>query len=106
MLKVLSIFGLVLIAVVAQPDVLRGGVFTAVQASDDHNDALAAIKRGEILPYSKIRRIVQKKMGGKIIGERLRRTNRGWVYELRIRGDKGKILFAIVDARTGKILNR
>ncbi len=76
------------------------------QQRDDHNDALSAIKRGEILSLGKIKGVVERKLKGKMVGERLRRTNRGWIYEVRVRRDDGKVMFAIVDAATGRIMSQ
>jgi uncharacterized membrane protein YkoI len=76
------------------------------QQRDDHNDALSAIKRGEILSLGKIKGMVERKLKGKMVGERLRRTNRGWIYEVRVRRDDGKVMFAIVDAATGRIMSQ
>ena len=77
----------------------------AVAVFDEHDDALKAIRNGEVLPYSKIKRTTEKKLKGKIVGERLRRTNRGWVYELRVReNNSGRVLFVVVDAANGAIL--
>ncbi len=73
---------------------------------DDHDDALKAIKRGEILSYDRIRSIAERELGGKMVGERLRRTNRGWVYEVRVRRNDGKVVFAIINAGSGKIVSK
>jgi hypothetical protein len=73
---------------------------------DDHDDALKAIKRGEILSYDRIRSIAERELGGKMVGERLRRTNRGWVYEIRVRRNDGKVVFAIINAGSGKIVSK
>ncbi len=70
----------------------------------DHDAALEAIKRGEILSYKQIRKIIRKNLKGKVVGERLRRTNQGWVYELRVRQEDGHVVFAVINAKTGKIL--
>ena len=79
----------------------------AAQSSDEHDAALKAIRNGEVLQYSKIKRRTEKAINGRIVGERLRRTNRGWVYELRVRqNNTGKVLFVIVDAATGAILKK
>jgi len=72
----------------------------------EQDDALEMMKRGEILSYSKIRDIVRTRIGGRLVGERLRHTNSGWVYEVRVRQKDGRVVFAIIDAKTGRILNR
>jgi len=73
-------------------------------AADEHDDVLRAIKRGELMSYAKIKRIAEAKLHGVVVGQKLRRTNRGWQYDLRVRRKDGKVLVAIVDARTGEIV--
>ncbi|UTW56359.1 PepSY domain-containing protein [Kordiimonas sp. SCSIO 12610] len=73
---------------------------------DDHDDALKAIKRGEILSYDRIKSVAERELGGKMVGERLRRTNQGWVYEVRVRRNDGKVVFAIINAGSGKVISK
>jgi uncharacterized membrane protein YkoI len=75
-----------------------------VLAADEHDDVLRAIKRGELMSYAKIKRIAESKLNGVVVGQKLRRTNRGWQYDLRIRRSNGHVLVAIVDAKTGEIV--
>ncbi len=77
----------------------------AVVVDDEHDDALKAIKRGDILSYSAIRRTVEKKLNGRVVDLRLRRTNRGWQYFLRVSQKNGRVVAAVVDARNGRILS-
>jgi len=77
----------------------------SVYARDDQDAALKALKRGDILPYAKIKKRAEKQLGGRVVGSNLRRTNKGWQYDLRVRRDNGKVVVAIVDARSGKILH-
>ncbi|TNE61921.1 MAG: hypothetical protein EP335_14655 [Alphaproteobacteria bacterium] len=79
--------------------------FMGQKKQDDHDEALEAIKRGDILPYSHIKRMVEDRLSGVIVGQKLRRTNRGWQYDLRVRRKDGKVLVAIVDAASGHILS-
>lgn len=73
-------------------------------AADEHDDVLRAIKRGELMSYAKIKRIAEAKLDGVVVGQKLRRTNRGWQYDLRVRRKDGKVLVAIMNARTGEIV--
>ncbi|MCK0068700.1 PepSY domain-containing protein [Kordiimonas laminariae] len=79
-------------------------VNTAV-AADEHDEALKAIKRGDIMSYSQIRKIVQSKLKGRVVNIQLRRTNRGWQYFMRVSKNNGRVVAAVVDARNGKILS-
>lgn len=72
----------------------------------EHENAREALKRGDILPYSQIKKIVERQVGGKVVGQKLRRTNRGWQYDLRVRPDNGRVMVLVVDARTGAIVSR
>lgn len=93
-----SIFVVAIVALMAMASPV------VAHAADDQNAALKALKRGEILPYAKIKRKVEQSVGGQIVGSNLRRTNRGWQYDLRLRRKNGKVVVAIVDAKTGRIL--
>ncbi|MCJ9429512.1 PepSY domain-containing protein [Kordiimonas marina] len=72
---------------------------------DEHDEALDATRHGDILPYWRIRRMVEDRLDGKIVGQKLRRTNQGWQYDLRVRRKDGKVLVAIVNAATGAIIS-
>ncbi len=72
---------------------------------DDHDDALKAIKRGEIMSYSQIKRSVQSRLGGRVVDIKLRLTNRGWQYFLRLTRKDGRVVAAVVDGATGRILS-
>lgn len=72
--------------------------------SDEHDDAQKAVQRGEIKSYAEIRRIVENKLGGRVVDLKLRRTNRGWQYFLRVSRNDGRVVATVVDARTGKII--
>lgn len=72
--------------------------------SDEHDDAQKAVRRGEIKSYAEIRRMVENRLGGRVVDLKLRRTNRGWQYFLRVSKENGRVVATVVDARTGKIL--
>lgn len=63
-----------------------------------------ALRRGEIMTLARIKNIVQSRLKGRVVSQRLRRTNRGWQYYLRLRQDDGNVISAVVDAKTGEIL--
>lgn len=74
------------------------------RSSDEHDDAQKAVQRGEIKSYAEIRRMVENRLGGRVVDLKLRRTNRGWQYFLRVSRENGRVVAAVVDGRTGKIL--
>ena len=73
--------------------------------AQDHDRAYKATRAAGLLPYARIRKIVERNVGGKIISQKLVRTNTdNWVYQLRLRRSNGRIAFAVVNAKTGKII--
>jgi len=77
----------------------------AAASHDEHDDALAAIKRGEIMSFSQIKRVVESRLGGRVVDLKLRRTNQGWQYFLRVSRKDGRVVAAVVDAKTARILS-
>lgn len=74
-------------------------------AVQDQDRAYKATKAAGLLPYARIRKIAEKQIGGKIISQKLVRTNmENWVYQLRIRKNDGRVTFAVINAKTGRIL--
>ncbi|WP_374764102.1 PepSY domain-containing protein [Yunchengibacter salinarum] len=69
----------------------------------DHEAALEARRAGLILPLAELRRRVARQLPGRIVGHRLLRTNRGWVYELRLISARGRVLYSLVEADTGRV---
>lgn len=73
--------------------------------AQDQDRAYKATKAAGLLPYARIRKIAEKQVGGKIISQKLVRTNiENWVYQLRIRKKDGRVAFAVINAKNGKIL--
>ena len=72
----------------------------------DQDRAYKATKAAGLLPYARIRNIAEKRIGGKIISQKLVRTNmENWIYQLRIRKNDGRVAFAVINAKSGKILS-
>lgn len=72
----------------------------------DQDRAYKATKAAGLLPYARIRNIAEKRIGGKIISQKLVRTNmENWIYQLRIRRKDGRVAFAVINAKNGKILS-
>ena len=77
-----------------------------VSVAQDQDRAYKATKAAGLLPYARIRRIAEKQIGGKIVSQKLVRTNmENWIYQLRIRKKDGRVAFAVINAKTGKILS-
>lgn len=104
-MRYIFIFGWIFAVVSAVP--LIGGAQPWLAASaQQHDNAREALKRGEIMPYSSIKKIVERQIDGKIVGQKLRRTNQGWQYDLRVRADGGRVMVLVVDATNGNIVSR
>ena len=99
------LFGILFISLVWFAVPLAGGPLSSA-VMQEHEDAREALKRGAILPYSRIKKIIESQVGGKVVGQKLRRTNQGWQYDLRVRPQNGRVMVLVVDARTGAIVSR
>ncbi|WP_262694843.1 PepSY domain-containing protein [Kordiimonas aquimaris] len=82
------------------------GISVQQALADEHDDAREALRRGDILPYSQIKRIVESQLDGKVVGQKLRRTNRGWQYDLRLRPPNGRVMVLVVNAKNGNIISK
>ncbi|GAB2507150.1 PepSY domain-containing protein [Pseudoxanthomonas sangjuensis] len=89
---------------------IAAGPFFAVSAASadkrgqDHIDARELLRRGEILPLSRILQIVQEKAPGDVIEVELDHSDKhGWEYEVKVLAANGRVLEVKLDARTGTI---
>lgn len=77
--------------------------FLPAQTRGEQDHALEMMKRGEVMPYSRIKKIAETQLHGRMVGERFFRSNRGWIYEVRVLRQDGRVVFAVIDAKTGEI---
>ena len=80
---------------------------TVAARADDHDDqyrAYEALEAGEILPLGTILSLIADVAPGAPIEVELERDDGLWVYELEIRGPRGRLIELEVDAATGRIL--
>ncbi len=99
------LFGILFITLCWLTAPISGGPVSGA-VLQEHEDAREALKRGAILPYSRIKKIIESQVGGRVVGQKLRRTNQGWQYDLRVRPENGRVMVLVVDARTGAIVSR
>ena len=70
----------------------------------DHDRALEAVQRGEVLPLEKVLAAVRTSVEGSIVRTKLKQKNGVWVYELKSIGRDGRMRKIRVDAKTAALL--
>lgn len=70
----------------------------------DHEQARAALARGEIRPLAEILTEVEKRWVGQVIETELEHDDGRWVYDLRMLPPSGRIYRLKLDAATGHLL--
>ncbi len=70
----------------------------------DHDIALEALERGEILPLETVLSEVRKTIHGEVVGIELERERETWLYRIKIIAPGNSMIEAHVDARTAKVL--
>ena len=68
-----------------------------------HDEVRRAVERGEIRPLAEIRDAIRDKLPGEIVGVEIERKRGRWLYEFRVIDQRGRLLEAYVDARSGEI---
>ena len=70
----------------------------------EHEIARAALRRGEILPLTRILPIVQRRVPGDVIKIKLDDDDKRIEYEVKVLTSNGRVIEVELDARTGRIL--
>lgn len=84
---------------------LASGPVAAQQAVDfDHVAAREALRRGEVLPLTRVLAIAQASVPGDVVLVRLIRQENGWRYRVRILTESGRLRVVRIDAATGRVL--
>lgn len=76
----------------------------ALADDDDHVAAREALRRGEILPLTRILAIAQRAEPGDVIEIELDRHREGWRYKVKVLTPGGRVRKLRIDARTGAVL--
>jgi uncharacterized membrane protein YkoI len=85
--------------------VLATALGAAAQPADyDHVAAREALRRGEVLPLSRVLAIAQGAVPGDVVLVRLIRQDYGWRYRIRILTESGRLRLVRIDAATGRII--
>lgn len=91
---------------VVLPTVVLADPMAAFQR--DHEQAREALRRGEILPLTRILPIVQKRVPGEVIKIKLDDDDDDHpdriIYEVKVLTSSGRVIELELDARTGKVL--
>jgi uncharacterized membrane protein YkoI len=72
--------------------------------ADDHDIALGALARQEILPLETVLSRVRKTISGDVVGIELAQNDGVWVYELKVIGPGNNMVEAFIDARTAEVI--
>lgn len=72
--------------------------------AEDHDVALRALARQEILPLETVLSEVRKTVSGEIVGVELERNGGVWLYEIKIIAPGDNMVEAVVDARTARVV--
>lgn len=86
--------------------VIALGAATGVVASDKEHDVIReALRRGEVLPLTKILAIATKEVPGDIVEVELESKKSGLLkYEIKVLTANGRVREIEIDARTGAVL--
>lgn len=71
---------------------------------EDHVAAREALRRGEILPLSRILTVVQRRVPGDVIDVELERKDGRWRYEVKVLTSTGRVREVKLDARNAAVL--
>ena len=72
--------------------------------ASEHEIAREALRRGEILPLTRILPIVQQRVAGDVIKIKLDDDDKRIEYEVKVLTPNGRVIEVELDARTGRIL--
>jgi uncharacterized membrane protein YkoI len=78
---------------------------TPARADDSHDEALRALRAGEIAPLPEILAAVAQRVSGTVIEVELKRRKGSHVYKVEVLTSQGMLVETYVDARDKRILN-
>jgi uncharacterized membrane protein YkoI len=79
------------------------GVIAGDKKTKEHDAIRSALKRGEVLPLSRILAIAAERVPGDVIEVELEEEG-ALVYEIKILTDGGRVREIKIDARTGAVI--
>ncbi len=84
---------------------LPTGMADAKKPKKDHEQAYSALRRGEILPVTRIMAIAEQRTAGQIIKIGLKTKSRRSVYVRKVVSPNGLVQKMFLDARTGMLVS-
>jgi uncharacterized membrane protein YkoI len=70
----------------------------------DHDRALEAVRRGEVIPLEKVLASLRVTENGTVVSTKLEHEGDKWIYEFKMIGQDGRLRKICVDAHTGAVL--
>lgn len=71
----------------------------------DHDRALIAVQRGEVLPLEKVLATLSATEKGTVVGVKLVQDDGKWQYRMKMIGNDGRLRKIAIDAKTGAVLS-
>lgn len=75
-------------------------------ADDDHQESRRLMEQGEILPLQQILDRLGQERTGHVLEVELEYESAGYIYEIELLGDEGRVWEYEINAATGEIINR
>lgn len=91
------------IPVIAALLALGPAVALADDDDHDHIEARELLRRGEIVPLSRILAVAQEHVPGDVIEVELDREDEGWEYEVKVLTQAGRVRKLYLDAGTAEV---
>ena len=80
------------------------GVDSTENYEHDHEEALKARVKGDVLPYAQILKLAQDQIHGDIVEIEFENDGGSWVYEIKYINSAARLVKLYIDAHSGKVL--
>ena len=74
-------------------------------APEEQDRALELRIKEKLIPYGEIVRRAQSQFGGRVVGQKLKEQGKLMVYELKILKPNGRVIIALYNAKTGRVIS-
>lgn len=76
------------------------------RAQLEQDVALGAVRDANVIPYGRIKGIVETRYQGRVIGQQLVQAESGeWIYEFKLLRQSGHLIILLVNATSGRVLD-